>query len=204
MYIDNLSNLLVNTKVGCHLGGMCINHLLYADDIVLICPTIKGLNSLLKTCSNYAIQHDIIFNPKKSKCLAVIPAWLSIVNIPHVYLNDTSLPFVDKHSYLGVILNCMGDDTDDMKRQMRFFYAKANSLVREFWNCSYLVKITLFQAYCSSMYCSHLWSVFTKKCVNDVRVAYNNVFRILMRVDRKLSISNTFVNNNIMTFESKQ
>ena len=99
---------------------MCINHLLYADDIVLICPTIKGLNSLLKTCSNYAIQQDIIFNPKKSKCLAVIPAWLSIVNIPHVYLNDTSLPFVDKHSYLGVILNCMGDDTDDMKRQMRF------------------------------------------------------------------------------------
>ena len=65
------------------------------------------------------------------------------------------------------------------------------------------MKITLFQAYCT-MYCSHLWSVYTKRCFNDARVAYNNVFRILLRVDRKLSISNTFVNNNIMTFESKQ
>ena len=34
LYIDNLSKKLMNTKSGCNVAGMMINHLIYADDLL--------------------------------------------------------------------------------------------------------------------------------------------------------------------------
>ena len=133
----------------------------------------------------------------------ILPNHCRISRIPHVYLNDSMLTFVQKHSYLGVVLNYLGNDMDDIKRQMRCFYASANSLIRIFYNCSEKVKICLFKAYCSVLYCSHLWSTYTQKCISDVKVSYNNAFRILLGIRQRLSISETFVGNCIMTFQCK-
>ena len=35
---------------------------MYADDMTLIAPSAKGRKSLLHTCENLAIKHEIIFN----------------------------------------------------------------------------------------------------------------------------------------------
>ena len=37
----------------------------YADDITLLGPTHNSVMALLDVCSNYAHDHDIIFNPSK-------------------------------------------------------------------------------------------------------------------------------------------
>merc|ERR1712082_360263 len=39
IYVDDLSSQLNKLKIGCAMGGLIINHLLYADDIVLISPS---------------------------------------------------------------------------------------------------------------------------------------------------------------------
>ena len=114
------------------------------------------------------------------------PPRIKFSRLPHVFLNDIMLNFVEKHTYLGVILNHFGDDSDDIKRQMRSLYSQANSLIRKFHGCSTDVKIKLFQTFCSAMYCSHLWSVFTKQCISDMRVAYNNSYRILMNIKHRI------------------
>ena len=44
---------------------MIINHLMYADDLVLISPSTAGLQKLLDICQRFGIEHDMIFNPKK-------------------------------------------------------------------------------------------------------------------------------------------
>ena len=41
------------------------------------------------------------------------------------------------------------------------------------------LKLRLFQAFCTSFYCAHLWNKFIKQVMSKVRVAYNNVFRLL-------------------------
>ena len=202
--MDKLSDSLCTNNKGCHIAVKCINHLLYADDIVLICPSVKSLNSVLKTCSHYARSHDILFNASKSKCLCVLPNCCNITRIPHAYLDGVLLTFVKSHTYLGVVLNYLANDGDDIRRQMKTFYASANVLIRNFYNCSFAVKLYLFKAYCSAMYCAHLWSVFNKKSMNEIRVSYNNAFRILLGIRCRISISQTFVNNCIMTFDSKQ
>jgi len=49
IYIHDLDVGLTSAKVGCGMNGMIINHLIYADDLCLICPSRKSLQSLLTT-----------------------------------------------------------------------------------------------------------------------------------------------------------
>ena len=65
VYMDDLSTRLNNLKIGCSLGEFFINHLMYADDLVLISPSTRGLSKLIKECQNYGLEFDIIFYPKK-------------------------------------------------------------------------------------------------------------------------------------------
>ena len=55
---------LSKTKVGCALGQIMVNHLAYADDLVILSPSAKGLHKLLNICSDYGEEHDIMFNNK--------------------------------------------------------------------------------------------------------------------------------------------
>ena len=47
IYMDCLSESLCNTQTGCNVGGVMINHLMYADDLVIISPSAKGLQRLV-------------------------------------------------------------------------------------------------------------------------------------------------------------
>ena len=48
MYIlDELSEELNKCNVGCNLNGLLINHIMYADDLVLISPSSAGLSQLM-------------------------------------------------------------------------------------------------------------------------------------------------------------
>ena len=39
-----------NAKVGCTMNEVIINHLMYADDLVLIAPSIRAMQTLLNSC----------------------------------------------------------------------------------------------------------------------------------------------------------
>ena len=55
VYMDDLSNKLNDIKVGCTIGATLINHIMYADDLVLLSPSAMGLSLLLSVCSAYGI-----------------------------------------------------------------------------------------------------------------------------------------------------
>ena len=54
---------------------------------------------------------------------------------------------------------------------MRLLYAKSNTLLRTFSHCSSDVKVTLFQSYCTALYCPFLWSDYKKSTFSKIRVA---------------------------------
>ncbi len=64
-YMDDLSRELNACKIVCITGAMLINHLMYADDLVIMCPYSRGLAGLLKICSKYGIENDISYNSTK-------------------------------------------------------------------------------------------------------------------------------------------
>ncbi len=73
-------------------------------------------------------------------------------------------------------------------------------LIQKFRKCSSDVKVQLFNSYCTSLYCAHLWSDYNVYTYNKLRVAYNNIFRGLMGIKKGHSISQAFVNNNVLSF----
>ena len=74
-------------------------------------------------------------------------------------------------------------------------------LVNNFKCCSDEVKIDLFKAYCSNLYCAHLWSSYRNSKYNRIRVAYNDSYRALMNFKRGESISAEYVTRNVNSFE---
>ena len=43
VYVDDLSDKLINQTGGCHIDNLCMNHVMYADDISLMAPNPASL-----------------------------------------------------------------------------------------------------------------------------------------------------------------
>ena len=58
VYVDELSEQIKMCNVGCSMNGHLINHIMYADDniLVLISPSSAGLCQLLHECEKFGIE----------------------------------------------------------------------------------------------------------------------------------------------------
>ena len=72
VYVGDLIVALNACRVGCCVGNVIINHILYADDLVILSPYVAGLYKLLSICGIYGESNGIIFNQKKSASLYFI------------------------------------------------------------------------------------------------------------------------------------
>ena len=70
IYMNDLSVLLSQSGIGCHIEGLCINHVFYADDLCLMAPCDTALQELINICFKYSIEIDLNFNALKSYCVA--------------------------------------------------------------------------------------------------------------------------------------
>ena len=104
LYVDKLSVNLNACEVGCIVGKAHINHLAYADDMVLIAPSKKALQLLLDICGMYADIHDIIYGTDKSFCMVCWPRHFLFKFFPTFYLQGDILEFVNVYKYLGVMI----------------------------------------------------------------------------------------------------
>ena len=202
LYIDDLSLLLREINVGCHIDSICVNHLFYADDLCLMAPSAVGLQLLISVCEKYGVDHDILYNPIKSKCMTILPSGYRL-KIPSVKLNSIDLVYTNCIKYLGVLLSSKLDDNADIARQIRCLYTSSNILFSKFAYCTQSVKLHLLESFCLSFYCASLWCTFTKHNMSKIRVAYNNVFRKLLRYRKYESASYMFVHHRIDNFESR-
>ena len=85
---------------------------------------------------------------------------------------------------------------------MRLLYAKSSKLLRTFSHCSSEVKVTLFQSYCTALYCLNLWNDYKKSTFNKVRVAFNNAYRKIFGLSKRSNASVMYANHNICNFET--
>ena len=200
IYVDDLSRKLNVFTDGCLVSRVMINHLFYADDLVLLCPSLNGLQRIVNICSEFSSCHNITFNPKKTVCMAVIPKSLKLIQSFHLSLCGQQLPFKTNCKYLGVFLCSDCSDDFDLARQMRSFYIRCNYLSRNFNACSPHVKCHLFTSFCGSIYAGHCWSVFKKSSMSRLTVAFNNSFRRFMHFPRYCSASAMFVFNQVRSF----
>ena len=71
VYTDDLNHHIKATGVECHVGGAWVSSVSYADEMVLLAPTVTALQTLLDVCRAYAGPLDIVYNTTKTVCMRV-------------------------------------------------------------------------------------------------------------------------------------
>ena len=112
LYMDKLSQSLNGMSIGCCINNCVINHLIYADDLVLFSPSVKGLQKLIGTVHNYGVDSNIKFNKTKTVCMCISDKQ-TISEKPTFLLGNDELCTVDKYKYLGHVVQCNLSDNDD-------------------------------------------------------------------------------------------
>ena len=201
LYVNDLSVQLQKLPVGWCCGDMVVNHLMYADDIVLLAPSGKGMQTIIDTTYAYGNAYDIIFNLTKSQVMFYDT--LKIGEAANIMLGDTVLNVVQTYRYLGHIITNNLSDEADMEDKMRGLYARSNMLRRKFYFCSDQVKNKLFSAYCNNIYMCSLWVSYRKRCMRQFIVSYNNSFRIVRSLPMRCSASAMFASSNVDSCQAR-
>lgn len=200
VYMDYLSKIFNSVNAGCMLNGVNFNHLLYADDMTLIEPSIRALQILLKYCDKFACENDVLYNTKKTKCMCIKPKVFKSKFEPSFILSGEQLDCVECHKNLGMhVAPDLNDDTD-IRYQCRNIYSRGNTLIRNFKECNESVKCRLFQSYCTQFYGAALWSCYNDETMRLLKVAYNRIFRILLGLEHRCSMTTNFISRGLNPF----
>ena len=159
IYIDTLLNKISEKKIGCRLGIVSSNIVAYADDMVLLAPSAKGLNMLIDDALKEALNINLRFNLKKTKCM-IFRSSLKVNKVEVVSpirLDGSPVEIVRSFKYLGYIITNDLNDSEDIQRVRNKFYADFNSMIRNFSFADGKVKLFLFKQYCLQMYGCDLW-----------------------------------------------
>ena len=164
IYIDDLIKELRKKRDGCWINGGYVGIIVYADDVVLISPSIDGLQNMINSCNEYANSHNLTFstheNPAKSKtkCIAFVTEKM---NLRNMNLNGKQLPWVKSVKHLGTTLHLNKTGTcslnQDVLEKRAIYIAKNNELCQEFYFAHFLTKVWLNNVYNSSFYGAPLW-----------------------------------------------
>ena len=100
IYVDDLVEILSALHVGCQLKNIFLSILLYADDMALVAPSLRGLQILLTTTERYCAKWDILLNAKKSKNMA----FGKKQSLATLRLDGKDIEWVDSWPYLGVTM----------------------------------------------------------------------------------------------------
>ena len=176
IYLDFLLMKLNNCGVGCYIGKRAVNALAYADDLVLVAPTLQSMNTLLNITVEYGHEFSVIFNPDKSFILCYPYHTNFFPDINLVY-NNIKIKVIKECKHLGFFMN----DTTllyDFKNISKDMSVKTNVLKSNFNYLDSESKIQLFNSHCMSLYGCELWSLHDpyirtleitwKKCIRNL------------------------------------
>jgi hypothetical protein len=149
LYVNDLTVGPSSKRIGCSVDDVIVNNISYADDMVLLSPSVRALGELLGSCEEYALSHGLTYNVKKSEYLVFKAIGGKLPEtVPPIKLNGGDLKRVFKFKYRGHFVTDDLKDQSDIERERRALAVRCNILVRRFARCSEQVKITLFKAYC--------------------------------------------------------
>ena len=98
----------LNEEPSIKIGGQTINHLLQADDLILVLETSVGLRKLLDKLTKYCRRWHLILNVQKTKTMIFNPKFRVTEAVKTFTFNGDSIEECAKYEYLGVIFSNQG------------------------------------------------------------------------------------------------
>ena len=178
LYLDVLLNKLYHTGVGCYLGPYFCGALAYADDVILLSPTLSGAKSMLNVCAKFSSDYNVKFNASKSN---VIIFGKSHIHRKHFKLNSVELPEVNNAKHLGHMISNLCSGYIDINTIIQSFNKSVNILIAEFGFLQSSLLFQLFLNYCCSLYGVVLCNIYTKSTEN-LKVAWRKAIRRIYKI----------------------
>ena len=177
IYVDDLVEILSAIGIGCHLRDTFLSLLLYADDMALLAPSFKGLQTLLSATEQYCKAWDIMLNPKKTKNMMFGKS----NSLPLLQIDGKNIEWVDRWTYLGVVLKSHTSFNCCIDAKVKSFYRCANGILRIEGRSSETVMLQLLESHCLPIltYAIDVIEVANRDERRKLRVAYNSLFRKL-------------------------
>ena len=131
VYINELSESLSKLHVGCCCGrpNTVVDHIMYADDIVLFAPSAKGLQNTTNVCYAYVCDADILCNSSKSQVMFVDTIKCGYMKT--IMLGQKTLNVTKSYTYLGHIIT--DNLCDDINAKVGCIYGRSNIMLRKFY-----------------------------------------------------------------------
>ena len=102
IYVDKLLCNLNSSKLGCHINHVCLNAIMYADDLLLLSVSISELQTLIDICIAELGLIDMVLNANKSSCMRIGKRRQN--NAANLTANGLILKWCDEIHYLGITL----------------------------------------------------------------------------------------------------
>jgi len=158
-YIRDLLVELAKLQVGCNIGGLFVNVLAYADDLVLLAQW-SALQQLLTALEQHIDNIDMVCNAKKSVCMIFEPCERSF---PQFMIGGSLLQYVKVFKYLGhMIIDTLYDD-EALQREIRLTPGLGFDDQYAFrpTGSTTAAVIALFHTICTMLSTNHFVHVFT-------------------------------------------
>ena len=165
-------------SVGCSLIGYKTCIVAYADDIILLAPTYRGLQLLLDNLQALLTGLCLKVNADKSIYIVFKHKAHTPVNSPNVSLNGKTLTRESNCKYLGVFLNENSNIGHDIDRITNSFLKQFNGMYSKFYFVDRSVLFYLFKSYTSSFYGIEVWyEKILGYQLNRISVAYHKAVK---------------------------
>ena len=160
IYIDQLLKVLSNSEFGCYIGKEVYCCMGYADDIVILAPTLLSTNKLLELAHKVGLEYNIMFNVEKTKFINMDK---DPNRVKDLHFNDGSITACESGEHLGnwIGTNCNSSNID---RTITEFNCMVNYISSTSSFTPFDVKLQLFNTYCMPLIGSILWDLSNKKC----------------------------------------
>ena len=128
LYVDGIiERIRKEYLLGCHIGWQCLSIMLYADDIIIIAPSVVALEKLLLIVEHELEQLDMEINARKSMCIRIGPRFS--VPCASIFTTDgRELQWLDSICYLGVTIISATSFTCSFTKVKQSFYVAFNSI----------------------------------------------------------------------------
>jgi len=180
LYIDEMLLRLKKCGYGCFIGNMFYGALGYADDVILLSPTVYGMQHLLHVCARYGEEYNVLFNPDKTKLIHVKKIKCSISNISFM---GKSIARVEYEKHLGFPIGNVNTEYI-VTHAINEFIVKVNMVKSHFKLLPPNIMYKLFKTYCMPLYGCPLWD-YSNKIMCKFYVAWRKAIRSILCLPRR-------------------
>jgi exonuclease III len=101
IYIDDVIKTVSNSNYCCNIRFTCVSIFMYADDLIIMSPSVTMLQKLFTLVENELMALDMLINPAKSSCIRFGPRHDAICEeiITH---EGSKIPWAKTCKYLGI------------------------------------------------------------------------------------------------------